>query len=83
MRFAFIAAEKACFPVALMCRILAVSRAGFYAWRRRPPARRTCQDRTLAVAVAAIYAVTIRIAVASTRAGITSSCSLSTGCAAA
>jgi len=56
VRFAFIAAEKACFPVALMCRILAVSRAGFYAWRRRPAARRTRQDGTLAVAVAAIYA---------------------------
>ncbi len=56
MRFAFIAAEKACFPVALMCRILAVSRAGFYAWGRRPPARRTRQDGSLAVAVAAIYA---------------------------
>ena len=33
-----------------------VSRAGFYAWRRRPAARRTRQDGTLAVAVAAIYA---------------------------
>ena len=52
VRFAFIAAEKACFPVALMCRILAVSRAGFYAWRRRPAARRTRQDGTLAVVVA-------------------------------
>jgi len=56
VRFAFIAAEKASYPVALMCRILAVSRAGFYAWRRRPPARRTRQDGSLAVAVAAIYA---------------------------
>jgi putative transposase len=56
VRFAFIAAEKASYPVALMCRILAVSRAGFYAWRRRPAARRTRQDGTLAVAVAAIYA---------------------------
>jgi len=56
VRFAFIAAEKACFPVALMCRLLAVSRAGFYAWRRRPIARRTRQDGILAVAVAAIYA---------------------------
>ena len=56
MRFAFIAAEKAGFPVALMCRMLAVSRAGFYAWRRRPPAARTREDQVLAVAVAAIYA---------------------------
>lgn len=56
MRFAFIETEKAGFPVALMCRILAVSRAGFYAWRVWPAARRTRQDSTLAVAVAAIYA---------------------------
>jgi len=56
VRFAFIETEKACFPVALMCRMLAVSRAGFYAWRRRPVAARTRQDQVLAVAVAAIYA---------------------------
>ena len=55
MRFAFIATEKACFPVALMCRMLGVSRAGFYAWRRRPLAARTRQDQVLAVTVAAIY----------------------------
>jgi hypothetical protein len=56
VRFAFIETEKACFPVALMCRMLAVSRAGFYAWRRRPVAVRTRQDQVLAVAVATIYA---------------------------
>ncbi len=56
MRFAFIETEKACFPVTLMCRMLAVSRAGFYAWRRRPAAARTREDQVLAVAVAAIYA---------------------------
>jgi putative transposase len=56
VRFAFIATEKACFPVALMCRLLAVSRAGFYAWRQRPVAQRTRQDETLTAVVAAIYA---------------------------
>jgi putative transposase len=56
VRFAFIETEKAGFPVTLMCRMLAVSRAGFYAWRRRPAAARTREDRVLAVAVAAIYA---------------------------
>jgi putative transposase len=45
VRFAFIATEKARFPVALRCRLLAVSRAGFYAWRPRPVAARTRQDR--------------------------------------
>jgi hypothetical protein len=44
VRFSFIETEKACFPVTLMCRMLAVSRAGFYAWRRRPAAARTRQE---------------------------------------
>ena len=41
MKFAFIRAEKASFPVALLCRVLQVSRQGFYASQGRPePARR-------------------------------------------
>jgi putative transposase len=55
VRFAFIETAKACFPVALMCRMLEVSRAGFYAWRRRPLAARSRQDQMPAVTVAAIY----------------------------
>lgn len=39
-----------------MGRLLAVSRAGFYAWRKRPMAARTRQDQVLAIAVATIYA---------------------------
>lgn len=56
MRFAFIAAEKAAFPVRLLCRTLQVSRAGFYAWQARPPAARTHADARLGVEVAAIHA---------------------------
>jgi len=56
VRFAFIQTEKACYPVALMCRVLQVSRSGFYAWRTRPTAARTHQDQTLAVSIAEIYA---------------------------
>jgi len=56
VRFAFIAAEKATFPVRLLCRTLQVSRAGFYAWQTRPPARRQQADERLGLAIAAIHA---------------------------
>ena len=56
MRFAFIATEKACYPVALMCRMLQVSRSGYYVWCQRPSAPRTLKDQTLALEVAAIHA---------------------------
>ena len=57
VRFAFIETEKACFPVALMCRVLQVSRSGYYAWRKRPAAQRTQrQDQRLTLEVAAIHA---------------------------
>ena len=56
MRFAVIATEKAAFPVRLLCRTLQVSRAGFYAWQVRPPARRVQGDERLGVEIAAIHA---------------------------
>ena len=56
MRFAFIATEKAAFPVRLLCRTLQVSRAGFYAWQTRPPAQRQQDDDRVAVQIAAIHA---------------------------
>lgn len=34
-------------PAALMCRVLRVSVAGYYAWRRRPETRRAVESRTL------------------------------------
>ncbi len=45
--FGFIDAERACLPVALLCRMLGVSRSGYYAWRERPPSRRSRQDAVL------------------------------------
>jgi putative transposase len=45
--FAFIAAEKAHYPVRTLCRALEVTPSGFYAWQRRPPSRRTVDDARL------------------------------------
>jgi putative transposase len=56
VRVGFIAAEKAAFPVRLLCRTLQVSRAGFYAWQARPPAPRVRADDRLGLAIAAIHA---------------------------
>ena len=55
MRFAFVATEKACYPVGLMCRVLKVSRAGYYAWAKRPASQHTQEDQRLGLQVAAIY----------------------------
>lgn len=51
MKFALVDAEKAHHPVARMCALLGVSRAGFYAWRRRPESAHTVDDRRLRVLV--------------------------------
>jgi transposase InsO family protein len=56
VRFAFIAAEKASFPVRVVCRVLNVSRAGFYAWQARAPSGHAQADARLGVEIAAIYA---------------------------
>jgi transposase InsO family protein len=56
VRFAFVEAEKAEFPITQSCAVLGVSRAGFYAWRTRPPTARVGADQRLAVEVAAIHA---------------------------
>ena len=40
MTFAFIDAEKAVYPIRRLCRALAVSPSGYYAWRHRGPSER-------------------------------------------
>ncbi len=37
MRYRFIVEEKANFPVVVLCRVMRVSRSGFYAWLKREP----------------------------------------------
>ncbi len=55
MRFAFIEAEKARFPVTMMCRLLEVSRSGFYASRGRRESTRAGEDRRLLVNIKASH----------------------------
>ena len=60
MRFRFIEAEKALYPIRLLCRCLAVSRSGFYAWRKRAPSARAQQDARLKVEIAASHTASRR-----------------------
>jgi transposase InsO family protein len=55
VRFSFIAAEKANHDVALMCRVLQVTRQGFYAWQRRGPSRRKREEERLSTTIRAAF----------------------------
>lgn len=75
MRYACIARHQAAYPVRLMCRVLQVSPAGFYAAQRRAPSRRSREDARLRVHVRGHHASSDgtygapRIAIALTTAG--------------
>jgi len=47
MRFRFIEDRRADYPVTILCDVLGVSPAGYYAWRARPESRRAAADREL------------------------------------
>jgi transposase InsO family protein len=55
VKFNAIEAEKAKYPVSLMCRVLEVSRAGYYASRARPESNRTKANRQLAAKIRDVY----------------------------
>ena len=56
MTFRLIEAEKAEHSISRLCRVLGVSRVGFYAWRARPPSARALRDAELERLVAAVFA---------------------------
>lgn len=55
MRFAFIEAKKAAYPVSTLCHALKVRRSGFYAWLEREESKHAREDRVLAVDVRAVF----------------------------
>ena len=55
MTFELILAEKAHYPIRILCRVLRVSRGGFYAWRPRPLSTRAQNDVRLAVMIRAAH----------------------------
>lgn len=55
MRFELVDAEKAQYPIEVLCQVLEVSRSGYYAWRKRPPSARSKTDARLAVEIAATH----------------------------
>ena len=53
--FRFIDAEKALYPISLLCRVLKASRSGYYAWRERSPSRRSVEDSALAARIREVH----------------------------
>ncbi len=56
--FGIIHAEKADFPVRILCRLMGVSHAGYYAWRGRGPSQRQRSEERIVTKMRAIQART-------------------------
>jgi putative transposase len=55
VRFAFIQKHRDCWPLSMMCRVLSVSRSGFYAWRDRPHSPRRQFRQELAQVIRQVH----------------------------
>jgi len=56
VRFEFVQAEKAAFPIRMLCRVLDVSPSGYYAWCQRSPSARATATLGLRHLVRVVYA---------------------------
>lgn len=55
MKYAFIDAHRDEFPVSLMCKVLSVSRSGFFDWKKRAPSKKEARNNFLIVKIAEIH----------------------------
>lgn len=55
MKYAFVEAQKAEFPVAVLCAVVEVSRSGYYAWRRQPRSARGIEDAQLTDTITRVH----------------------------
>lgn len=56
MKYELVDAEKANYPIQVLCDVLGVSRSGFYASKKRAPSARASSDKVLVVEIAATHA---------------------------
>ncbi len=56
MRYHCINRRRNQYPVSMMCRVLKVSRSGYYAWRVRPESQRAKADRQLTRVIRRLHA---------------------------
>lgn len=61
MRYRAIKRHEGRIPIGLMCRVAEVSRAGYYAWRRRGESARQASDRELVRRIREIHATNRRV----------------------
>jgi putative transposase len=55
VKYTCIARHRGEYPVRLMCRVLQVSRTGYYAWCRRPPSARSRANLALLTAIRVVH----------------------------
>jgi len=55
MKFHFIHESRTIWPISLMCRLLGVSRSGYYSWQRRPVSVRKMADKALITAIKIVH----------------------------
>jgi putative transposase len=54
-KYEFIAAHQQQYPIVVMCRVLAATRSGFYAWKDRAPSQRDRDDAALVAKIRALH----------------------------